>query len=363
MAKSSDNLNPQVTSGPFVIAESAPGNHYTLARNSRYYLARQELPYLDKVVFRVVDRFTIVKDLQAGRVDSTIWLDATQAQQYQALHDYTLVTPPTDAAFEELLFNFHNIILASHPEVRTAIADAIDYQSLVASIPAGLATPLCTDHGSFYHPGYDPGAPCPFFNETSANQLLDSHGWVRGPDGVRSKDGQRLEFDYTAGTQGYGSNYLIAGEAIIKGDLRAIGIQLDIQNYDEAASIAVIVAGKPSPPTGAVPGRYDIAEVTNTLGYDPDDSALLSCNQNFDFYCNHSLDALYQQELETVDPGARQQIFAQIHQLYLTDFPFIVLYSPPRIALVRKDTHNYQLSPLGIEDVNVWQWWCDRGKC
>ncbi len=363
MAKSSDNLNPQVTSGPFVMAESEPGNHYTLARNPHYYQARQRLPYLDKVVFRIAARDTIVQDLQAGRIDSTTWLDATQAQQYEGLHNYTLVTPPTDATFEALYFNFHNSVLASHPEVRTAIAIAIDYQSLVASIPAGLATPLCTDHGSFYHPGYDPGAPCPFFDAASANQLLDNHGWVRGPDGVRSKNGQRLEFDFAANAQGYLSNYLLAGESIIKGDLRAIGIQLDIQNYDNSAFLAIIFAGKASPPGGAVAGRYDIAELSNTLGYDPDDSLLLSCNQNIDFYCNHTLDALYQQEQETVDPGVRQQIFAQIHQIYLTDFPFIVLYSPPQIALVREGTHNFLRSPLGIQDENIWEWWCDNGKC
>jgi peptide/nickel transport system substrate-binding protein len=345
------------------MAESDPGNHYTLARNPHFYQASQGLPYLDGVVFRIVARDTISQDSQAGRVDSTTWLDATQAQQYEGLHNYTLVTPATDAAFEVLYFNFHNSVLASQPEVRTAI----DYQSLVTSIPAGLATSLCTDHGSFYHPGFDPGAPCPFFDAASANQLLDNNGWVRGPDGVRSKDGQRLEFDFAAGTQGYLTNYLVAGESIIKGDLRAIGIQLDIQNYDNV--VALMFAGKASPPTGAVAGRYDIAELHNTLSYDPDDSSLLSCNQfppqgiNLAFYCNHTLDALYQQELETVDPGARQQIFAQIHQIYLTDFPFIVLYSPPNIALVRKGTHNYHLSPLGIQDPNVWQWWCDGGKC
>lgn len=96
---------------------------------------------------------------------------------------------------------------------------------------------------------------------------------------------------------------------------------------------------------------------------------MLSCDQfppnglNLDFYCNHTLDALYQEELATPDVGARQQIFAQIHQIYLADFPFIVLYSPPVIFIVRKGTHNYQPSPLGFQDENVWEWWCDNGKC
>ena len=51
--KSSDNLNPKVTSGPFMMAESIPGEHYTLMRNPRYYRASEGLPYLDKVVFRI----------------------------------------------------------------------------------------------------------------------------------------------------------------------------------------------------------------------------------------------------------------------------------------------------------------------
>ncbi|HJT56396.1 MAG TPA: peptide ABC transporter substrate-binding protein, partial [Ktedonobacteraceae bacterium] len=132
---------------------------------------------------------------------------------------------------------------------------------------------------------------------------------------------------------------------------------------------SLLPQGKASPPTGAVAGRYDIAEFQNSQGYDPDDSPLLSCNHfppqglNFDFYCNHALDALYQQEVATPDPGLRQQIFVKIHQIYLTDFPFIVLFGAPNIDIVRKGTHNYQPSPLGLEDENIWQWWCDNGKC
>lgn len=89
---------------------------------------------------------------------------------------------------------------------------------------------------------------------------------------------------------------------------------------------------KHRPPTGAIAGRYDSAEFESSFGYDPDNSSLLSCNQippqgynNIDFYCNHALDALYQQELTTVDPGLRQQIFDQIHSIYLTVLTFIVL--------------------------------------
>ena len=64
--KSPDNLNPQVVSGPFMMAESVPGDHYTLVRNPRYYRASEGLPYLDKVVFRSVEQDAILKDAAGG---------------------------------------------------------------------------------------------------------------------------------------------------------------------------------------------------------------------------------------------------------------------------------------------------------
>jgi ABC-type transport system substrate-binding protein len=95
-------------------------------------------------------------------------------------------------------------------------------------------------------------------------------------------------------------------------------------------------------------GSYDIVEFGHVFGYDPDDSWLLSCDQippkgcNVTCYCNHTLDVPYQQELATVDPGVRQQIFRlQIHPIYLTEFPFITLYFPLDVAVIRNGTHNY----------------------
>jgi ABC-type transport system substrate-binding protein/serine/threonine protein kinase len=370
-AKSPDNLNPQVVSGPFMMGESVPGDHYTLVRNPRYYRASEGLPYLDKVIFRIVPLDGVLKDLQAGAIDSSAYLYGQKFEQYLRLPNYSFSSSPTFANFEALYFNFHNQILASHLEVRQAIAMAIDHPALIAAAPAGLDTLLCIDHGSAIHPGYDPSAYCPVFDPAAANKLLDDNGWVKGPDGLRSKGGQRLEFKYSTAVT-YPAPGRLDGEVIVQHDLQAIGIKLDIQNYDNVTFFAhLLPEGKASPPSGAAAGRYDIAEFSNSFGYDPDDSFLLSCDQtppngNWDFYCNHALDALYRQEQTTADLGARQQIFFQIHEIYLTDFPFIVLYGSQSfgsVGLARKGTHNYQPSPIEGETINIWEWWCDNGKC
>ena len=187
---------------------------------------------------------------------------------------------------------------------------AINHLTLIQVAYHGFASPLCTDHGSAYHPGYDPiivGPTALSLILATANKLLDDNGWVKGADGVRAKGGQRLEFEYSRSSFQF---CRLDVEAIIQRNLRAIGIKLDIQNYPYDKFFgSFLPEGKASPPTGAVAGRYDIAEFEH-FGYDPDNSSLLSCDQippnggNINFYCNHALDDLY--TTGTGDSGSRR---------------------------------------------------------
>jgi peptide/nickel transport system substrate-binding protein len=369
--QSADNLDPIVTSGPFMMAESAPGDHFTLVRNPRYYLASQGLPYLDKVIFRVASEDTILNDLQSGAITATSGLDLGDLPVYQRLTGYQLIHAPTSGSFEALWFNFHNTILASHLEVRQAMAMAIDRQALVTLARRGFGSPLCTDHPSAIHPSSGPATlkDCPEYDLAAANRLLDDSGWVKGGDGVRAKGGQRLEFEYSTTTNTFWRDDT---QTIIQRDFTAIGVKLDIQNYPAHAFFGLLLSGgEASPPSGAVAGRFDIAEYAQNFSYDPDDSYLLACDQappqggNLTSYCNPTLDALYQQELTTVEPGRRQQIFGFIDNVYVTDLPLIILYSwsPTDPAIARVGTHNYLPSPIAGSTVNIWSWWCDQGRC
>jgi peptide/nickel transport system substrate-binding protein len=361
ITKSPDNLNPSVVSGPFMMKESKPGDHYTLVRNPKYYQAAQGLPYLDSVVFRVVpNQDTILKDLEAGTIDSAWFLDVSKAPAYQRLSDYTLSYAHKTGNFEAMYFNLNNKVLANNSEVRQAMAMAVDREALVDTARRGYATPLCTDHGPSVQPGYQPDAACPRFDLNAANALLDQHGWVKGSDGVRSKNGQRLEFQYSTTA---GNLWREDDELINQQNFAKIGVKVDIENYPASTFFGPFLHD-------GIPGKYDLAEFEFTTPHDPDDAFLLACNQvppqgeNFSFYCNHQLDQLLIQEQQTIDPTARQQIFDQIHQIELTDFPFVVMYAPFDLAMVKKGTHNYSPSSAGAsETINIWQWWCDNGKC
>ena len=358
ITKTSDGLFPQVTSGPFKMTESKPGDHYTVARNPNYYLASQGLPYLDQIVFRVVpNQDTILKDFQAGSVNSSWFLDVTKASTYKSLTNYTSVTNLADTNYERISVNFKNPILGKDQKVRQAIAEAIDYNTLIQTARRGLAKPLCTPHGSGFNPGYQADAPCPKFDLNAANSLLDQDGWTKGTDGYRSKNGQQLAFTYSTTSK---NSWRATDEDIIQSDLQKVGIKINIQNYPSSTFFGSFLPQ----------GKHDLAELESQPNYDPNESNEMQCNQfpprglNYNYYCNPKVDQLLDQEQQTGDPAQRQQIFDQLHQIYLTEFPTIVLYSASDLAVVKKNGHNYQPGPEGArETVGVQNWWCDGGTC
>ncbi|HAG99077.1 MAG TPA: ABC transporter substrate-binding protein, partial [Ktedonobacter sp.] len=213
-----------------------------------------------------------------------------------------------------------------------------------------------------YVPGYQADAVCPKYDPTAANTMLDQAGYTKGADGVRTKNGLRLEFKYSTTAN---NPWRAADETILQQNFAAIGVKINIQNYSADTYFGSVLPN----------GKFDIGEFEDSWTYDADDSALFACNQipsaansfgggNYSRYCNKQLDALFQKELSSGDQNTRQQVFNQIHQIYLTDFPFITLYGPTDIAVAKNTVHNYLPGPEGAsETVNVWQWWCTNGTC
>ncbi|QBD78889.1 peptide ABC transporter substrate-binding protein [Ktedonosporobacter rubrisoli] len=357
--KSMDNLNPQIVSGPFMMAESKPGDHFTVQRNPKYYQAAEGLPYLDKVVFRLVaNQNTILNDLKSGSIDSAWFLDVSKMKAYQALTNYQIVTNPS-ASVEALHYNFNNPALQD-VNVRKAIAMAINPDELVKIARQDQGIVNCTDHSSAYNPGFQQDAPCPKFDIDGANKVLDQAGWSKGADGVRAKGNLRLEFQYSTTA---GNPWRQEDEVLNQANLAKIGVKINIQNYPSSTFFSTFLGGGQA-------GKYDLAEWASSYVYDGDDAINLSCAQlaphgsNYMFHCDQELDALFPKEQATADPAERQQIFNQIHEVMLKNFDIFGLYALKDVEITKKGTHNYQPGPFGsTETVNIWNWWCDGGKC
>jgi peptide/nickel transport system substrate-binding protein len=351
IAKSPENFEPTVTSGPFKLHDRVQGDHLTLKPNPNYYQAGK--PVLGQLTFKIIqDQSKILTALQAGKVDASWFLDVTKLGSYKGIQGYTTASDPNPAGYEVLVFNLTNPIL-SDINVRKALTMSLNPYDLITQLYKGAAMPTCDDHsGTPYH---EPNLKCYFYDLNGANRLLDQDGWVKGSDGYRHKGGRTLELRYsTTNKASRKATQLLAQDA-----WKAVGIKIDLKNYDANVFFGANAQGI------LHSGNFDIGEFANTLVYDPDDHTLFQSNQtpdkggsNYMHYSNPTVDQAEQAQQSTADISARKAAFHTIDQQVIADVPVFYLYGTANIYCYSNKLHNYAPSPLGATETwNVWDWW------
>jgi len=132
----------------------------------------------------------------------------------------------------------------SDPRVRKAIFEAIDREQ-IAKIHFNGLDYTADPQGSMillpFQNGYnDNVAKVITFDPEQAKKDLDAAGWTVGPDGVRVKDGQPLEFTYVNTGDDAVGKAVAGGTAAM---LKNIGVQMDIRQVP-SGDFSKIVAGK-----------------------------------------------------------------------------------------------------------------------
>ena len=125
---------------------------------------------------------------------------------------------------------FMMFLTATHPptddpKVRQAVEYGIDRDALVSALYQGIGqaaigplTSVMLDDPSLR--GLYP------HDSAKASQLLDQAGWATGADGIRTRNGQRLEFSLNAIDYGGGPDQ---SNELIQGQLRQIGMDVKIK--------------------------------------------------------------------------------------------------------------------------------------
>jgi peptide/nickel transport system substrate-binding protein len=334
-----------VGTGPFRFVRWERGRGIDLAANDAYFKGR---PKLRAVHFVVIPADTTILDsLKTHEIDLAVGLPAALYQRYTTLDGVRAALYPWDG--ETILSVNNGKPGLRRLDVRRALSMAIDYQALIAKVTHGVATPahdilpeaaLGYTNNPPYR--YDPGA---------ANSLLDRAGWRRGPDGVRAKNGERLDF-----TLAFSSGSASA---------RDIAIQLQQWLHDAGMNLAL----KSSPYNvifthdGPIESRrYDLAIYTYTLPYDPDNLIYLGCDQfspkgeNTTAYCDPVVDAGERAGLQTDDPARRAAIYTRVEKRIHEMVPYIPLYVLRRPVAYNVDLKNYDAAPGIAPWWNVWQW-------
>ena len=187
--------------GPYMYAGDFDGTTYTFVHNPYYW---GEAPEADSFQVKVIeDNDARVLALRNGEIDAIIGSNNLSYDGYSELSgDSTYGTAIND---EGTMTRYIGLNLSQAPfddvRVRQAIAYALDKDTLCSSVFQGIERPadklFMTDK-----PYCDVEQAIYPFNLEKANELMDEAGWVDGDgDGIREKDGRKLEFTLIYYTQ------------------------------------------------------------------------------------------------------------------------------------------------------------------
>jgi peptide/nickel transport system substrate-binding protein len=236
-----------IGTGPFKFTEMVQNEQYVLEKNADYWKSE---PYLDKIVWKVVDQAVILGLLENGEIDFVADPNGFQAADYDtidAMEHIEIIEQP-DFGYQVMGFKTNHRAKGDtsldpskwtpneklkDQKVRQAIAYAVDRQKLIAGLLHGKGTiqnsPIATQFEAYD----DKNPPQYEFDPEKAKSLLDEAGYV-------DKDGDGFREDPKGNKWVLNLNYPIGNQIrersapIIEEFIEAVGIEIDLRQPKEA---------------------------------------------------------------------------------------------------------------------------------
>lgn len=335
-----------LASGPFRLESWQPGRQLVLAPNPRYAGPQ---PRLQRAVLRILpDEAARIMALEAGEVDLVYDVPARAVQRLAGVQNLRIVEIQS-RVFGFLMWNVRRPALRD-ARVRRALSLALDRQRFVDDLLGGYAVPaasylppvLWNHHRDLES---DPYAP------DSARAILGEAGWaVDDRDGVRSKDGERLQLDviYRGGDAVRES-----AAALVRQNLGAVGARVALRAMELGTALEFLKAG-----------RFDayLGEYQANLYADPSPLVLSGATDRFNFggYANARVDSLLTAALADPQRERSLPLWHALQEELAADQPAALLYYLRQLVAYNgrlQAVRPHMLSPLN----NLHEWWIASG--
>jgi peptide/nickel transport system substrate-binding protein len=333
-----------IGSGPFKVVAWDRGQDVRMVANPDFYLGK---PKLNEVIYKILpDENTEVTQLQTHEIDMLAVGSGMKWPQYAALAADPangLVAIRVDSfLFSHVDFNLRHPIVSDR-NVRIALAYATNRAEIISKLLHGSARAAETDQSPVLSWAFTNDVTHYPYDPQKARATLEADGWKVGPDGVRVKNGQRLEFTFSTQTE---STYGKALQTYLQREWRDVGVQADIKNYETSQffdnSTNGILQG----------GHYDVASFSWYGAADPDDSAIYSDEnlaphgQNAMFWDNPVATAAMDDALATVDQARRKRDYVVVQQQLTQDVPTIIINFARVPFVYNSDLKGFDASPV-----------------
>ena len=340
-----------IGSGPFQFVSAETDRDVRVERNDEYWGERAKLA---RVRFAVVpDATTQALELRKGSGDVAINSLTPDTVFTLDKDPNLLVERAAGTRLAYLGFNLRDPILKD-ARVRQAIAYALDRSPMIEYLWRGQAQParsvLPTQSWA-----YNGGVPSYDHNIAKANQLLDAAGWKMGPDGVRAKNGVRLDLNFVTATGTVINDQVIE---LLRQTWKQIGVSLSVTHYLNTLLFAQYQDG------GILyRGKYDVAYYAWGEDAIGDLSPIYSCaqippnGQNSLHWCNQRAEKAMLAFYTHYDQAQRNADDAIVMQELDKDVPTIVMMGTEALWVYNSDLKNFSpgsLSPFdNFLDVDI----------
>lgn len=372
-----------IVSGAFKLKEYIPAQRVVFEKNPNYYVIDKEenkLPYLDRWVMLIVgDLNNDIIKFEAGETDTTT-IFGSMVSRYRELEknsDYVLYNlgPTTNTSF--IAFNMNTRknkkgkfyldpkkqVWFNDENFRKAIDWAIDRDSLVLNILAGIGQPLHTAES----------ITSIFLNEDVAKghgqdieyarSLLEKSGFKLKDGILYDKCGNKVEFELSTNA---GNTQREATGVSIKEDLSKLGIKVNFkpvefntlvnritQTLDYEAVIMSLTGNPLEPHSGNNVWRTD---GTLHLFNQRSDEDMRSSDKILPFEAE--LNNIFDEAKVQMNVQKRKELYNRYQKIVAEHNPLIYLYSPVNIIAIRKKFKNVYPTSLGgtvhnIEEIYI----------
>jgi peptide/nickel transport system substrate-binding protein len=345
------NLTNEIGSGPFVVKSFQTGVSYTLERRADYNWGPAALghtgpAYLDSITYKVVaDESTREQAVVAGDAQADFNVTPSDIPSLES-QGFTVATPRY-LGFVDGFEVDASVGPTASLDVRQAIQHAINRTQILDTVyPKGwdLAesfiqsnVPEAQNDSALFD--YDP---------TLAAKLLTEAGWVPGPGGYRTKDGQTLDFTlvpnpYVPSTE--------QEDELVAQQFAKVGIkaQLKIVPLADYASFADVSA------------NYPLLSVSRSfIDFSTVGGVLTSLNGGQNWFqlgtSDKTLDSLSQEIESASSTTQRDTVASQVQQYVLSQGYFVpVVQQVQRIYLLAPNLHGVTYN--GVAYANFYTAW------
>lgn len=333
--------NP-IGSGRYMLKRWDRGQQVILEYNPDYYGPQ---PRMEQVTILFMEEDAAFLAVQAGQADLAY---TSAAYSDQSVNGFSLLSVQT-VDNRGINLPVWNNELTSDPLVRHAINLGLDRQRMIDNVLNGYGTPaysVCDGLPWWYAVTAEVSD-----DPEQAKSVLDSAGWLPGPDGIREKDGVRaaLTVHYAAGDS---TRQGIAAE--LANQLKELGIGADIKGvgWDTAYTDAL------SNPLVWGWGAHTPMELYNIYHTDPElDTARYSP------YSNERADTLMDAALACTDLEESYTLWQQAQEEIAGDVPWVWLVNVDHLYWVRDGLNvaEQKIHPHGhgwsiVNNVDRWTW-------